>query len=173
MPSITMIFSRSACFKKILLFGFFILICYGMQAETPQKRQFRGAWVHTVGQSKYATMPQAEMKKYFNRLLDSLQDIGINAILFQVRPEADAWYRSKLEPWSRFITGTQGKDPGWDPLAFMVEACHQRNMEIHAWLNPYRARSTNSKPFSTNHIYHKHPDWFIIFGDLTWFDPGT
>jgi uncharacterized lipoprotein YddW (UPF0748 family) len=144
-----------------------------MQAETPQKRQFRGAWVHTVGQSKYATMPQAEMKKYFNRLLDSLQDIGINAILFQVRPEADAWYHSKLEPWSRFITGTQGKDPGWDPLAFMVEACHQRNMEIHAWLNPYRARSTNSKPFSTNHIYHKHPDWFIIFGDLTWFDPGN
>jgi uncharacterized lipoprotein YddW (UPF0748 family) len=158
---------------KILLLLLLILCTCLVSAQTPMKREFRGTWLHTVGQSKYASMTQLQMKAYFNRLLDSLQTVGVNAVLFQVRPEADAWYKSSLEPWSRFITGTQGKDPGWDPLSFMVDACHKRDMELHAWLNPYRARSSNSKPFATNHIYHKHPDWFIPYGDLTWFDPGN
>jgi uncharacterized lipoprotein YddW (UPF0748 family) len=163
---------RNRHFVLILLFVF-ALSFQAMGAPIPAKRQFRGTWIHTVGQSKYAKMNQVQMKAYFNKLLDSLQTIGINAVLFQVRPEADAWYKSSLEPWSRFITGTQGKDPGWDPLAFMVEACHKRGIELHAWLNPYRARSTNAKPFSLDHIYYKHPDWFIVYGDLTWFDPGN
>ena len=144
-----------------------------MHAQVPPKREFRAAWVHTVGQSQYATMNQATMQAYFVNLLDSLQHTGINAILFQVRPEGDAWYKSSYEPWSRYITGTAGKDPGWDPLAFLIDECHKRNMELHAWLNPYRARATNSKPYAPGHIFYKHPDWFIPYGDLTWFDPGN
>lgn len=157
-------------FRILLPIFLFTTIAY---AQVPLKRQFRAAWVHTVGQSKYATMTPSAMKTYFVNLLDSLQHTGINAVLFQVRPEADAWYKSSLEPWSRYITGTQGKDPGWDPLAFLIDECHKRNMELHAWLNPFRARATNSKPFALGHIYHKHPDWFIPYGDLTWFDPGN
>jgi uncharacterized lipoprotein YddW (UPF0748 family) len=120
---------------------YFILFCFlfislTSIAQTPTKREFRGTWVHTVGQGKYAKMSMVEMKKYFTNLLDGFQKAGINTVLFQVRPEADAWYASSLEPWSRYITGTQGKNPGWDPLAFMVEECHKRNIDIHAWLNP-------------------------------------
>ena len=155
-----------------LLFSILISVNV-LTAQIPAKRAFRGTWVHTVAQSKYATMTEGQMKTYFNTLLDSLKAIGINAVLFQVRPEADAWYASKLEPWSRYITGTQGKNPGWDPLQFMVEACHKRNMELHAWLNPYRSRVRNSNPLASNHIYFKHPEWFIPFGDLTCFDPGN
>jgi uncharacterized lipoprotein YddW (UPF0748 family) len=159
--------------SKPRLLLFFLILSFAFQTAPASKREFRAAWVHTVGQSKYATMTPSAMKAYFVSLLDSLQHTGINAILFQVRPEADAWYKSSLEPWSRYITGTQGKDPGWDPLAFLVDECHQRNMELHAWLNPYRARATNSKPFAPGHIFYKHPDWFIPYGDLTWFDPGN
>jgi len=144
-----------------------------LSAQVPPKREFRAAWVHTVGQTKYAKMSKPVMQAYFVSLLDSLQHAGINAILFQVRPEADAWYKSQLEPWSRYITGTQGLDPGWDPLAFLVAECHKRNMELHAWLNPYRVRTTLKNPFATSHVFFKHPDWFIQYADLTWFDPGN
>jgi uncharacterized lipoprotein YddW (UPF0748 family) len=105
-----------------------------------------------------------------------LQSCGINAILFQVRPEADAFYASRYEPWSRFLTGRQGvppDEPGFDPMAFLIEACHQRNMEFHAWLNPYRAGAANFTDFAGSHIYHKHPGWFVKYDGLTLFDPGV
>jgi len=114
-----------------------------------------------------------EMKSYFINLLNGFQKDGINVVLFQVRPEADAWYSSPYEPWSRYITGTQDKNPGWDPLAFMVRECHKRNIDIHAWLNPYRVRSSPTKALSKNHIYFKHPDWFVNYGNFIWFDPGN
>jgi len=158
---------------RLRLLLFTILLSTVLAAQVPPKREFRAVWVHTVGQTKYAAMTKPAMQAYFINLLDSLQKDGINAILFQVRPEADAWYKSQLEPWSRYITGTQGKDPGWDPLEFMVTECHKRNMELHAWLNPYRVRVTLSKPLAPNHIFFKHPDWFIQYADLTWFDPGN
>jgi uncharacterized lipoprotein YddW (UPF0748 family) len=151
----------------------FLLLSTALTAQVPAKREFRATWIHTVGQTKYASMSQEQMKTYFTGLLDTLQKAGINVVIFQVRPEADAWYRSKLEPWSRYITGEQGKDPGWDPLEYLISECHSRNMELHAWLNPYRARTSLSKPFAANHIYNRHPDWFIPYGDLTWFDPGN
>lgn len=163
-----------SCNMRILRLLLFILILStALNAQVPSKREFRAAWVHTVGQSKYAKMPKLAMQAYFIGLLDSLQKDGINAILFQVRPEADAWYKSSLEPWSRYVTGTQGKDPGWDPLAFLIEECHKRNMELHAWMNPYRARTTLKNALATGHVFFKHPDWFIQYGDLTWFDPGN
>jgi uncharacterized lipoprotein YddW (UPF0748 family) len=142
-------------------------------AQNPPKREFRGTWVQTVGQTQYASMSEQQMKTYFINLLDGFQKTGINTILFQVRPEADAWYKSDLEPWSRFITGEQGKDPGWDPLAFLVEECHKRNIDFHAWLNPYRVSSSPSRTLAPNHIYNQHPEWFIKYGNVIMFDPGN
>jgi len=151
----------------------FLVISLNIVAQLPPKREFRGTWVHTVGQGKYAKMSMQEMKSYFTNLLDGFQKDGINVVLFQVRPEADAWYASPYEPWSRYITGVQGKNPGWDPLAFMVKECHKRNIDIHAWLNPYRVRTSPKKVLAANHIYFKHKDWFVNYGDYLWFDPGN
>lgn len=139
------------------------------------KREFRGAWIQTVFQDEYARMTPQEMQRDFIRKLDFLKKCGINAIIFQVRPEADAWYASKYEPWSRFLTGKQGKAPSpmWDPMDFMIRECHKRNMEFHAWLNPYRASASGGESiFASNHIYRKEPWRFIKYGDLIVFDPG-
>lgn len=139
---------------------------------TPPKREFRGTWIHTVGQERYMKLDEAGMKRYFEALLDSLQLVGINVVIFQVRPEADAWYASSYEPWSRYITGEQGKDPGWDPTAYLIEACHRRNMDFHAWINPYRVRTSPTKSLAPNHLYYRNPWMFVEYGDYLWFDPG-
>ena len=100
--------------------------------------------------------------------LDTLQKCGINAILFQVRAEGDALYKSSYEPWSRYLTGEQGVAPadGWDPLAWMVEQCHQREMECHAWINPYRAKTKGTKTMAYNHYAVKHPDRYFEYDNL-------
>ena len=98
----------------------------------------------------------------------------INAIIFQVRPEADAFYKSDIEPWSRFFTGEQGVAPAgeFDLMAFLIQECHKRNMEFHAWLNPYRASTAGNTRFADSHIYHKHPEWFVTYNKQILFDPG-
>lgn len=138
------------------------------------KREFRGAWIQTAFQSEYKSMTPAQMKKDFIRKLDYLQECGINAVIFQVRPEADAFYRSDIEPWSRFYTGAQGKAPegDFDVMAFLIDECHQRNMEFHAWLNPYRASTAGNTGLAETHIYHKHPEWFVTYNKQILFDPG-
>ena len=97
-----------------------------------------------------------------------------NAIIFQVRPEADALYASRLEPWSRFLTGVQGKapEPYWDPMQFMIDECHKRGMEFHAWINPYRTKTTLKSELAPNHVYNIHPEWFVTYGDQLYFDPA-
>lgn len=93
---------------------------------------------------------------------------------FQVRPEADALYASQYEPWSRFLTGVQGKapEPYWDPMQFMIEECHKRSMEFHAWINPYRVKTSLKNELSPIHIYNSHPEWFVTYGDQLYFDPA-
>jgi len=142
-------------------------------SENP-KREFRGAWIQTVFQGEYKDMSPAEMKRSFIKKLDFLQDCGINAIVFQVRPEADAFYKSDIEPWSRFFTGEQGLAPAgnFDPMAFLIEECHKRNMEFHAWLNPYRASTAGNARFADSHIYHDRPDLFVTYNKQILFDPG-
>ncbi|ULB35777.1 glycoside hydrolase family 10 protein [Proteiniphilum propionicum] len=143
-------------------------------SNTP-KREFRGAWIQTVGQSRYTHMNSAAMKHYFSEMVRKLDEAGINAVIFQIRPEADAFYKSDLEPWSRFLTGEQGKaldDPDFDPLAFITAECHKRGMELHAWLNPYRVKTNINNPLSASHIYMKYPERFIQYGNQLYFDPG-
>ena len=99
-------------------------------------------WVATVWNINWpssSSLSASESQAELLTLLDVAQDSGLNAVFFQVRPEADAMYQSSLEPWSRYLTGTQGTDPGWDPLQFLLDEGHARGLEIHAWMNPYRA----------------------------------
>jgi len=162
-----------------LLFLLLLSSC-GSKKEQPRftnlkypKREFRGAWIHTIAQPQYPKMNSAAMKQYFVNMLDELQRTGINAIIFQIRPQADAFYYSEIEPWSRYLTGTQGKAPdgGFDPLAFMIEECHKRNMELHAWLNPYRV-GFNYQQYVPNHIYKTNPERFVEYEKQIYFDPG-
>ncbi len=138
--------------------------------------EFVGAWMHTVHQSQYAAQTTQQNKKYLIEQLDALKKTGVTDVLFQVRPSADAFYQSKLEPWSRFLTGTAGKAPVpyWDPLSFIIKEAHARGMKLHAWLNPYRVTTSKNERLPKNHIYHKEPWRFVKYeGDgRVYFDPG-
>ncbi len=119
-------------------------------------------------------MSSGEMQRYLIDMLDKLQAMNFNAVIFQVRPAADAFYPSKLEPWSRYLTGTQGVAPYpyFDPVYFMIEECHKRNMEFHAWINPYRVTLSNNDALVRSHIYYKYPECFVKYGNQIYFDPG-
>ena len=145
------------------------------KSDSVPKREFRGAWIQTVWQSRYSQMNSAAMKHYIAEMVEKLDDAGINAVIFQVSPEADAFYKSELVPWSRFLTGEQGKapdDPNFDPLAFIMDECHKRGMELHAWVNAYRVKVNVSNPLAYNHIYHTYPERFVQYGNQLFFDPG-
>ena len=158
----------------LFLIPFLITFASVLPAQERPKREFRGAWIQTVYQPQYAEMDSARMCAYFDTLLDTLQHTGINALLFQIRPESDAFYRSEIEPWSRFLTGEQGRAPenGWDPMAALIEKCHSRNIEFHAWINPYRAQCNTAVALDSSHIYYRHPEWFVEYGRQLLFDPG-
>ena len=146
-----------------------VLLC---SAAAP-KREFRGAWIQAVNH-QFEGIPTAELKTELSRQLDSLASCGINTILFQVRVEADALYKSALEPWSAFLTGFQGEAPDedWDPLQFMIDQCHSRCTELHAWINPFRAKTAATTEFADNHQIKLHPERIIKYGDLALFDPA-
>ena len=164
---------------KSLLCVFFLLLMAGgvfAQVQTGSaypKREFRAAWIQSVN-GQFRGMPTEKLKQNLIGQLNSLQKAGINAIIFQVRPEADALYASRLEPWSRFLTGVQGKapEPYWDPMQFMIDECHKRGMEFHAWINPYRTKTTLKSELAPNHVYNIHQEWFVTYGDQLYFDPA-
>jgi uncharacterized lipoprotein YddW (UPF0748 family) len=141
--------------------------------------EFRGVWIATVDNIDWPQKGVYSMysqKAEFIRQLDQHQRNGMNAVIAQVRPAADAFYPSSLEPWSQWLTGAQGKSPYpyYDPLQFMIEETHKRGMEFHAWLNPYRANfNIRSASIATNHITHLHPEWFLNYGGKKYFDPGN
>ena len=159
--------------KKILI-SCAAAICVALMASgASPKREFRGAWLHTVYQSQYKNMGTEKCKQYLRSQLDSLHSMGVNAVIFQVRPQSDAFYASELEPWSRFLTDNgKAPSPYWDPLQFMVEESHARGMELHAWLNPYRVTSSAKQNKQKNHIYHKHPERFVRYDGKLYFNPA-
>lgn len=162
--------------KKLFAIVSLIAIAISLDAQNvPQpKREFRGAWLHIVGNTQIRTMSEAQVKEMFIQTLDSLEQAGCNAVIFQVRPQADAFYPSHLEPWSRFLTGVQGQapDPLWDPLQFMIEESHKRGMELHAWCNPYRVTSNDQEELAPDHLFFSNPDIFKRYGTQLYFDPG-
>lgn len=138
-----------------------------------QKREFRGAWIQCVN-GQFIGMSTDAMKRTLTYQLDELQKDGVNAIIFQVRAECDALYASRYEPWSRFLTGVQGKAPSpyWDPLAWMVEQCHRRGMELHAWINPYRAKTKTTTDLASNHIAVRQPGRVFAYDGQFILNPG-
>ncbi len=137
------------------------------------KREFRGAWIQAVN-GQWQGIGRDAMQAELTRELNVLQADGINAILFQVRVEGDALYASRLEPWSRYLTGQQGTPPSpyWDPLQWMIEQCHARGMELHAWINPYRAKTKGTTAMATTHYAVQHPERCFFYDNLMLFDPG-
>lgn len=140
------------------------------------KREMRAAWVATVENidwpsSKRLTAEQQQTE--FKNMVKRYADAGFNALFVQVRPCADAFYPSPYEPWSPYLTGTRGTDPGYDPLKFMVDECHRQGLEFHAWFNPYRAIiNVAADRTGIDHITKLKPEWFITYGNIKLFNPG-
>jgi uncharacterized lipoprotein YddW (UPF0748 family) len=141
------------------------------------RREFRGVWVATVGNIDWPSkpgLPADQQRDELVSLLDRAKAAHMNAVIFHVRPAADAVYRSALEPWASMLTGTQGVDPGFDPLALAVEESHARGMELHAWINPFRAGNSadTAAKLASNHIFRQRRDLVRVYGPQLWMDPG-
>lgn len=147
--------------------------------HTPEAmREFRAAWVATVANINWPSKPglsSEQQQKEAIALLDLLKEHNFNAVILQVRPQADALYESQLEPWSYFLTGKQGKapEPFYDPLHFWTEAAHDRGLELHAWLNPYRAQHTSGGEISDKSVIRTKPELVVkLKNGMYWMDPS-
>lgn len=155
-----------------------IAIILGMAGATSSspapKREFRGAWLHIIGQSQYVRMGAKEQKRYIADQIEKLHQAGCNAVIFQVRPCADAAYISEIEPWSQYLTGKRGKAPSplFDPMQLAIEEAHKRGMEFHAWLNPYRISTNASEVLPESHIARREPWRTFKYNNMLFFDPG-
>lgn len=141
------------------------------------RREFRGLWVATVGNIDWPSkpgLPAEQQRAELLSILDRAKAAHMNAIVFHVRPAADAVYRSALEPWASMLTGTQGVDPGYDPLAMAVEESHARGMELHAWINPFRAGNAadTATKLASNHVFRTNRELVRVYGPQLWMDPG-
>lgn len=160
--------------------SFFLILTFGFLLCSAQPQyEFRGVWMATVDNIDWPLRNQYNadsQKAEYIRQLDMHRRNGMNAIIGQVRPAADAFYPSPYEPWSQWLTGVQGKPPSpyYDPLQFMVEEAHNRGFEFHAWLNPYRANfSIGKASIAPAHVTRIHPEWFLDYGGKRYFDPGN
>ena len=171
---------------RLSLFAFFISTVLLATAENyqsvsafppPPQREFRGAWIATVGNMDWPSAPGlsvAQQKAELISLLDMAVRTKLNTVVFQIRPASDAMYASSIEPWSEYLTGVQGQapQPYFDPLAFAVEEAHRRGLELHAWMNPFRVRLSTTTPAAANHVSHTHREWVHAYGGQLWLDPG-
>lgn len=175
---------------KIPVYTFLLVLLYSCTGpkkaattETPSsmpqaQREFRAAWVATVANINWPSKPGLAVetqKQEAVALLDFLQSHHFNAVILQVRPQADALYKSDIEPWSYFLTSTQGKapEPYYDPLEFWVKEAHDRGIELHVWLNPYRAHHKDGKEISDQSIVKKHPELVVYLKEgYWWMDPA-
>lgn len=164
--------------KRSLLAVLFLSVSLLVLGQQPPKREMRGAWIATYANIDWPnrTHTPAQQRAAFITIADHHKATGLNTLFIQVRSQCDALYPSTIEPWSADLTGTQGKAPSpeWDPMQFMIDECHKRGIEFHAWINPYRAvaNSSNLPGFAANHVAKQHPDWLLSQGTLRVLDPG-
>ena len=158
----------------------FLLLAFGYSIGHAQtKYEFRGVWIATVDNIDWPKRGQYNVdsqKTEYIRQLEMHKANGMNAVVVQVRPATDAFYPSPYEPWSQWLTGTQGKPPVpfYDPLQFSIDEAHKRGFEYHAWCNPYRANfSIGKASIAPNHVTRLHPEWFLRYGNTLYFDPGN
>lgn len=156
---------------KYFLLISFLSLCFFLSAIEPQ-REFRANWVATVGNIDWPktkittagsqTQINAQKAELIN-ILDNMKAANMNAVFLQIRPMADALYQTQITTWSSYLTGTRGKDPGYDPLAFAIEEAHKRGMELHGWMNPYRYTNSQTIHPSTDYMQVQHPEWLLSF----------
>jgi uncharacterized lipoprotein YddW (UPF0748 family) len=145
----------------------FTIVVFIYSSSAQIKNEFRGAWIATVTNIDWPSKGNYDSDKQraeYIRLLDTLQSVGMNAVIGQIRPAADAFYPSPYEPWSEWLTGKQGRPPApyYDPLKFMIDEAHKRGMQFHAWCNPYRATfRNNTSSISATHVTKIHPNGFF------------
>lgn len=157
-----------------------LAVSYQSTAAAPPlpPREFRAQWIATVANIDWPSKPglsTEQQKRELIALLNRAEQLKLNAIIFQVRPACDAMYASSNEPWSEYLTGVMGKapEPFYDPLALVIQEAHRRGMELHAWINPYRAlHKTHQGSISSNHISRTHPEFVHSYGEYLWLDPG-
>ncbi len=167
--------------KKIipcLILSIVFVLFISLPAECAVK-DFRGVWVSTVYGLDYPSSPtvsSADLKSQADEILDNCQEMGMTAVILQVRPSADALYESSIYPWSKYLTGSQDKAPAdnFDPLSYWVQAAHARGLELHAWINPYRAAVSKSDydSLSAASPVKTHSDWVYEYNGSYYFDPG-
>lgn len=140
------------------------------------RADFRGAWVASVHNINFPSSQKLSadaQKAQIIRILETAKRCRLNALMVQVRPESDALYASSLEPWSRYLTGTQGASPGYDPLAFFIAEGKKRGIGIHAWINPYRGGANTGHSRAAQHISRRFPHYAYKIGTVLWMDPGA
>lgn len=166
--------------KRVLIFIFQIIfmsnLIFASYTEAP-KREFRAVWIATVDNINWPSkkgLSIEEQKQEYIDILDEIVKLKMNAVIVQIRPSADRFYRSPgQEPWSKYITGTVGKDPGYDPLKFFIDEAHKRNLEFHAWFNPYRVTFSKKDILPKNHPAVKHKDWTATYDGKIYYNPGS
>jgi uncharacterized lipoprotein YddW (UPF0748 family) len=165
-------------FRTFIFIIFYLILSSSIFAQKPPQYEFRAVWIATVENIDWPSkkgLPAEQQKEEFIRLLDMHKRNGMNAVVMQIRPVADAFYPSPFEPWSEYLTGAQGLPPTpyYDPLQFMIEETHKRGMEFHAWMNPYRAVfNVNRSSVAPSHVTRLYPQWFVTYGKTKYFDPG-
>ncbi|MFE6621062.1 glycoside hydrolase family 10 protein [Streptomyces sp. NPDC057740] len=139
-------------------------------------REMRGVWIATVANRDWPSkqgLTADEQRAELIAHLDAAVEARLNTVVFQVRPTADALWPSPYEPWSQVLTGTQGEEPGWDPLGTAVEEAHARDLQLHAWFNPYRvANHTDLGKLAASHPAREHEDWVVTYGGKLYYNPG-
>lgn len=148
-----------------------------LPGQAPPKREFRAVWIATVDNIDWPTrkgLPTADQQREILAMFDQQQQMGLNAVVVQIRSAADAFYAKSSEPWSEWLTGQQGlaPDPFYDPLEFMIEQAHQRGLEFHAWFNLDRATFSKSASVAPTNIVHRRPEWMLEYGGRKLFNLG-
>ena len=170
--------NRNLLNRILLMLVLLIGISTAGYSQTYPKREMRAVWIATVENIDWPSakgLSTERQKQEMIELLDQVKAYNMNTVVFQIRPDADALYDSKLEPWSEWLSGTQGKapDPYYDPLQFTIAEAHKRGIDVHVWLNPYRVIQNIDKTVpASNNVVNTHPDWILTYGNKKYFDPG-
>ncbi|MDG2125756.1 MAG: family 10 glycosylhydrolase [Verrucomicrobiales bacterium] len=161
--------------KPFLFFLLLLSTAFSQNLPPDPPREFRAAWVATVWNIDWPSkpgLPASTQKSQLLAILDRAASLNLNAVILQVRPAGDALYQTDLEPWSSVLSGTEGRSPGYDPLAFAVAEAHRRGLELHAWFNPFRPATAAGKSHPSNHVTRRFPDAVRTYRKKPWMDPG-
>ena len=161
--------------KPFLFFLLLLSTAFSQNLPPDPPREVRAAWVATVWNIDWPSkpgLPASTQKSQLLAILDRAASLNLNAVILQVRPAGDALYQTDLEPWSSVLSGTEGRSPGYDPLAFAVAEAHRRGLELHAWFNPFRPATAAGKSHPSNHVTRRFPDAVRTYRKKPWMDPG-